>query len=135
MVKKLQKISRYRPSIFQGKLGLSDPPRAGMSLAMEHPVEAIVFRILCVALVCMLLGYLYFVSATVLNIIARKEANIEVAKIQGSLAGFEQQYFALSQGVDRTVAASLGLSSLESAQYVYVPGSTASAGALVGNEL
>lgn len=134
MGKKLQKISKYRPSIFQGNLQFSGGS-GSVSLSVEHPFESALFRVLCAGLFVCLAGYLYFVSATVLNIMARKEANIESARIQGSLADLEQQYFALSESVDRHTATSLGLTSLDGANYVYVPGSTASAGGLVRNEI
>lgn len=134
MGKKLQKISKYRPSLFQGSLHFVGG-RQVISLSVEHPFESIVFRALVATLFLLLAGYLYFVSATVLNIMARKEADIESSRIQGSLAGLEQQYFALSQSVDEHVASSLGLSELKGADYVYVPGSTASAAGLARNEI
>ena len=70
---RIQKISKYAPSIFQGKLDFSSVQR-DVSLSLEHPVERAALRILSIVLLVAICGYLYFVSASILNVIARKEA-------------------------------------------------------------
>ena len=127
MRKKLAKISRYRPSVFQAKMDFS-AVKSSFSLTAEHPAERIVFRALGAVLFVLLCGYFYFVSASVLNIIARKEADAKSATLQTSVAQMEQRYFALRDSVTPQEAASLGLSRVSDTQYVYVPGNAASAG-------
>jgi hypothetical protein len=127
MRKKLQKISKYRPSILQGKIDFAGVP-CGFSFTVEHPAEQRVFRILCVLLGALLFCYLYFVSSSILNIMARKEASTSIAQIQSTIASLESQYFTLGKGVTEASASSLGLSPVKDTQYVYVPGNAASAG-------
>jgi hypothetical protein len=74
-----------------------------------------------------LCGYLYFVGASVLNIIARKEASRSSVALQSSIARLEKQYFVLSEAVTPTTGASLGLSHVQETNYVYRPGATAAA--------
>jgi hypothetical protein len=135
MRNKLQKISKYRPSVLQGRLDLSAATKGTFSLTVEHPAEQLVFRILCAILVALFFAYLYFVSASILNIMADREAEASLAQIQTSIASLEQQYFALDEGVDQGIAASLGLEPLAGAHYVYVPGNAASAGPLASKEI
>jgi hypothetical protein len=130
---RIKKISKYRPSLFQGRLDFAAV--GGVSFSVEHPFERVAFRTLCVVLVALMCGYLYFVSASVLNIIARREADAKTAQLQGSIAQMEQQYFALSQTVDPQEASALGLAPLSNTQYVYVPGNAASAGSLASNAI
>lgn len=126
MTKKLLKISKYRPSIFQGKLDFSSAHR-GVSLSLEHPAERLVLRVLSIALLALVCGYLYFVSASVLNVIARKEALARVVVIQGSIGGLEQEYFKLSQSVTAQTGEALGLSPVGQPKYVYRPGNVGAA--------
>ncbi|HVU75680.1 MAG TPA: hypothetical protein VHD38_02515 [Candidatus Paceibacterota bacterium] len=134
MRNKLQKISKYRPSVLQGRLDLA-AGKGGFSLSIEHPAEQRVFRILCVVLAALLCGYLYFVSASILNIMAQREADSSLAQVQSSIASLEQEYFALDEHVDQSIASSLGLTSVSGTQYVYVPGNAASAGTLASKEI
>ena len=134
MRKKLTKISKYRPSVFQAKMDFS-AVKEGFSLTIEHPMESVVFRTLGIVLFVLLCGYFYFVSASVLNIIARKEADTKSAVLQSSLAQMEQRYFALRDSVTPQEASSLGLSQVKNAQYVYVPGNAASAGMVAADAI
>lgn len=77
-------------------------------------------------------GYLYFVGASIFNVIARKEASAETTRLQSSIALMEQEYFALSEHVDESIAADLGLVAIDATQYVYKPG-TAVAATIPGN--
>lgn len=94
---------------------------------MEHPFERIAIRVLSLTLVMLVGGYLYFVSASVLNVIARKEALAQTTKIQGVIGGLEQQYFTLSQEVSPATGALLGLTPVQDTQYVYRPGNVGAA--------
>ncbi len=96
-------------------------------LSYEHPLESVALRV-CMALIAIfLMGYLYFVGASILNVIARKEADANAAHLQSAIADMEEQYFALSQSVDQSEAQRLGLAPITDAQYVYRPGQTAAA--------
>jgi hypothetical protein len=134
MRNKLQKISKYRPSVLQGRLELATT-HGRFSLSVEHPAEQRIFRILCALLAVLIAGYLYFVSASILNIMAGREAEASLAQVQSAIASLEQQYFALDEGVDQSIASSLGLTALKDTQYVYVPGNAASVGPLASKEI
>jgi hypothetical protein len=98
-----------------------------IALSIEYSYERVAFRVLFALLGIILCGYLYFVGASVLNIIARKEASRSSATLQGSIAGLEKKYFLLSEAVTPQTGASLGLAPVSATDYVYRPGATASA--------
>lgn len=123
---RIHKISKYAPSIFQGRLNFSSVQH-DVSLSLEHPGERIVLRVLSILLLASIAGYLYFVSASILNVIARKEALSHVAVIQGSIGGLEQNYFELSGGISAESGESLGLSPVTQQSYVYRPGNVGAA--------
>jgi hypothetical protein len=133
MKNRIQKISKHAPSIFQGKLDFAAAGR-GASLSVEHPLERVAMSALALALVALIGGYLYFVSASVLNVMARREAIAQVAQIEGTIGGLEQQYFALSESVSPQLGAALGLSPARNTQYVYRPG-TIGAVTMARNEI
>ena len=123
---RIQKISKHVPSIFQGRLDFAG--QAGsVSLSREHPLEGAVIRTLSILLIALICGYLYFVSASVLNVMARREALSQVSQIQGTIGASEQQYFALSESISPQEGASLGLSPVLNTQYVYRPGNVGAA--------
>lgn len=104
-------------------------------LAIEFSLERHLVRVLLLTLAVFLVGYLYCVGASVLNIIARKEASSKTVQLQSSIAELEQQYFILNQGIDKNNELALGLAPVSSTEYVYRPGSTASAGIASRNEI
>jgi len=120
----VQKISKYKPSILQGTLHL-EVSRPRPSLAVEHPFERRARLILLIALAFVVVAYLYFVSASILHVIARTEAVHETASIEATIGSLEQQYFALSQEVSPQEASTLGLSPVDTTSYVYRPGDVA----------
>ncbi len=122
-MKNALKISKHIPSVFQGSLNFV--PGRSMSFTMEHPAESVVLRWLVALVVVFLCAYLYFVSLSVLNVIARKEALSQITKLQTSTSVMERDYFALSQTVKPSEGASLGLSPITTISYVYRPGNTA----------
>lgn len=83
-------------------------------------------RALFIALGALACLYLYFVSVTVFNTMARREALAQVSDIQGSLGSLESHYLALSQGITAEEGRTLGLIPVE-AQYVYRPGTVGAA--------
>lgn len=120
-----QKISKYKPSLFQGKFEFS--PSRGFSLAYEHRMERVLHSGLVALLVALACLYLYFISATVLNVIARKDALGKVARVEGTIASLEQRYFALSKEVNPGQAAAVGLAPVFDTSYVYRPGNVGAA--------
>ncbi|MBV9159083.1 MAG: hypothetical protein JO019_00620 [Candidatus Kaiserbacteria bacterium] len=125
-MKKALKISKYIPSEHQAKLNLFVSKRR-ISLAIEHPYERLARQALLALLLIFILAYIYFVAASVLNIMARKEANAQTASLQSAIASMETQYFALSQEVTPASAGDIGLAPLAETHYVYRPGNAASA--------
>ncbi len=117
------KISKHIPSVFQESLKFA--PGRSISWTIEHPAESMILRWIVAIIVVFLCAYVYFVSLSVLNVIARKEALAGIARLQSSISVMEQQYFALSQTVKPSEGASLGLSPLSNVSYVYRPGNTA----------
>lgn len=124
MKKYVQKISKYKPSALQGTLHLQvSRPRVG--LAMEHPLERRAFSILLAALLVCILAYLYFVTASVLQVMASTEANDQIASIDQSMGSLEANYLALSAEISPQQAPALGLAPVSSVTYVYRPGNEA----------
>jgi hypothetical protein len=121
-MKRLQhKISKHIPSIFQGRLDFA-APRPGLALSVEHPLERTIMRGLFFMLVALICGYLYFVGASILHVIARKEALAESAKLSRAVGALESRYFALADDVDIDSGARVGLAPVTDVGYVYRPG-------------
>ncbi|KKW24633.1 MAG: hypothetical protein UY74_C0026G0005 [Candidatus Kaiserbacteria bacterium GW2011_GWC2_52_8b] len=123
MSRNVLKISRHVPSVFQGSLDFSGGRT--FSLTIEHPLEPLLFRGLFGCLAFLLCLYLYFVTASVLNVIAREEASSRTAELQNSISHMEQNYFALLQDLKPQTGASLGLAPVSQTSYVHRPGATA----------
>ncbi len=124
MTTHLKKISKYKPSVLQGTLHF-EVARPRANLATEHPWEPRARSILSIALIVLVAAYLYFVAASILNVIARTEATSEMQGTQSSIAGLEQSYFALAQGVTPQEGVSLGFSPVSDTSYVHRPGNAA----------
>ncbi|MBI2610480.1 hypothetical protein HYW60_00880 [Candidatus Kaiserbacteria bacterium] len=124
---KIQKISKYAPSIFQGRLDFAGRHRA-FSLTSEHPAEHLLFRVLIGAVVLLAFSYVYFVGSTILNVIARKEALAESAHLVTAVSKLEREYFALSQGIGPEDGVRLGLSPVARTLYIHRPGTLSAGG-------
>jgi hypothetical protein len=125
-------ISRFKPSIFQGRLDFDAvSKRQTTVLAMEYPLERLAFPILTTILIALIFAYFYFVVASVFNVIGERQADAQSAHMQGSISSLEQQYFSLSEELTPQSAASLGLSPIKNTTYVYRPGNAADAPNLV----
>ncbi|HEY4488323.1 MAG TPA: hypothetical protein VJB97_02305 [Candidatus Paceibacterota bacterium] len=94
-------------------------------LAVEHPLEQAVFRVLCVLLAVLFCSYFYFVGLSVINVIARKEAAVGSDSLESTISEMEKEYFALNTTVTEGSAASLGLKEIAATDYVYRPGTAA----------
>ena len=88
----------------------------------EHPHERLVIRLLIGTLVGLIFLYIYFVSITTLNVIARKDAMRRADDLTSSIGALEQQYFALARSVTPESAQELGLVPVSNTAYVYAPG-------------
>ena len=121
---RIQKISKYAPSIFQGKLDFSSS-RSSFSLTAEHPAETMLSRMLVGTLAIFACAYIYFVGASILNVIARKEALADAARLENTVSRLERDYFAASQGVGPEDGTRLGLTPISNTDYVYRPGNAA----------
>ena len=97
------------------------------ALAIEYPWEQTLLRVLLVSLGILTVSYLYFVAASVFNVIAHKEADLKSTRLETTIGKLEQEYFALSQQLTAETGASLGLSSITEQSYVYRPGNVGQA--------
>jgi hypothetical protein len=94
-------------------------------LVIEHPYERAALSLLLGVLGVLVCAYLYFVGASVLNIMARKEAGADLERTRTSIAQMEEQYFALSKSITSESARTLGLAPVSETSYVYRPGNAA----------
>ena len=126
MKKHLQKISKYKPSALQGTLHFEVArPRAG--LAVEHPFEGRARSILLLTLALRVAGDLYFVAASIRNVMARSEAIAQAQTIESSIGSLEERYFSLSQSVTPQEGTAMGFTPVSKTSYVYRPGNAAAA--------
>lgn len=96
-------------------------------LAIEYQWEQTLLRGLLVMLAVLTLGYLYFVAASVMNVIAHKEASVRSTQLESSIGLLEREYFALSQELTPESGSALGLSTISDQSYVYRPGTIGAA--------
>jgi hypothetical protein len=126
MTKRTFHISHLKPSIFQGRLDFDAVSKKRTSaLAIEYPAERVAFVLFAVVLGVLVFAYFYFVVASVLNVISRKEADASATTLQESIGSLEGQYFALSQSLTPQEASDMGLAPVKETQYVYRPGNAA----------
>lgn len=88
-------------------------------LSIEHPYEHVVLRYLFVAACVLILAYLYFVSSSVLNVIAEREAEQKSAVLETSIGTLEGEYFALNESITPTHASQIGLHPISESSFVY----------------
>ena len=139
---RIQKISRYAPSIFQGRIEFGGKRAAGFSFTVEHHFERVLWRTMTVATLLLVGLYMYFVCVSILNVIATKDANVESGRLANAVAALERDYFALAEAVDPAIALRLGLAPIKNTVYVHRPGNLSAgvpamgeAAANVGNEI
>lgn len=58
-------------------------------------------------------------TASILDIMSQREADRSATNVQSSIALLEQKYFALSQSIDESQGAALGLAPIDNTSYVY----------------
>ncbi len=91
-------------------------------LHTSFPREELLIRGLSIALALLGLAYVTFVSMSIVNVIARKEAMDEMVERRSIVAQLEHDFFALSETVTAARGEALGLSAVASVQYVHRPG-------------
>ena len=89
------------------------------ALAVEYPHEQHILRALIALFGLLLSAYLYFVSASVLNVIAEREASQRSASLESTIGSLEQHYFSLSEHVNPDSGPLLGLTPVKEKSYVY----------------
>lgn len=120
-----QKVSKHRPSIFQGKLDFS--PTGSVLLTVEHPFEQSMVRMLLASLSLCGITYMYLVGTTIFNVIARKDAVAQATILSSKVADLEREYLAASGRVGPESGKQLGLVPVSKSTYIYRPGATAAA--------
>lgn len=96
-------------------------------LSIEHPLESVALRTLFGVLLILILAYIYFVGASILNVMERKEAVARSAEMETSIAKLENNYFALSQRITPETGSMLGLAPIRDVAYVHRPGTVGQA--------
>ena len=120
-INNMRKPKIHKPSIFQAQLKFP-ASRGTFALNSEHPLERAAFRALAAVLFILICGYLYFVVASVLNVIARKEAISRSTQLSSAIGAYERDYFAISEKVKPDAGAPLGLYPVSNTAYVHRPG-------------
>lgn len=121
MTKKILKMSKYKTSVLQGRFEFS-MPSGSVSIATEHPRERLLMELFGVTLAVLFIAYLYLVSASILNVITRKEVLAKVDSLTGQIGVLEQHYLDLASTITPGEGSALGLAPVRSTQYVYRPG-------------
>ena len=88
-------------------------------LSIEHPFEYGILRYLFLATGLLIIVYLYLVCASVLNVIAQREADHSASQLQSAIGELEGKYFSLSHSITRERASELGLTQISESSFVY----------------
>lgn len=134
MKARIQKISRYAPSIFQGKLDLG-ARRRGFSLTAEHPAEGLIFCVLVASVIVLAVVYSYLVSATIINVMARREALTQSSNLATAVSKLEHEYFAIAQDIGPEDGARLGLAPVSKTYYMHRPRNLSAGNPTPDNEI
>lgn len=70
---------------------------------------------LCIAL------YGYFVSLSIMNVIANREASVESERLRSTVVALEQEYFNLSKSITADLATDVGLTDTTETEFVRRP--------------
>ncbi len=80
-----------------------------------------------IALGVCIFAYVGFVSFSIMNVIAYREAVAESESLRSELGLLEQEYFELSKGIGEDRAVSLGLVPVDDRSFVRMPGALGAA--------
>lgn len=101
------------------------PIRFAPSAAVLHtqlPREELAIRLLSGAVAFMVLAYIVLVSMSIVNVMARTEAQEDALTRRTAVAELEQKYFALSAEITAEKGAAIGLMPVASTEFVHHPG-------------
>ena len=87
-------------------------------LVREYSIEKRTRLILLIMLTDAVVGYIYFVASSTLNIIARKDAHTQMSQVESAIAQLESEYFSLSKSITSENAETLGFVSIKSKNFV-----------------
>lgn len=72
-----------------------------------------------VSLIALLfVAYVYFISASIVNVVLRQEATVEIATIHSRISELEADYFSRKQSVDAQFATEEGFTALSATHYI-----------------
>lgn len=91
------------------------------------PGEHYLLHCLIFGILLTIAGYTYFVSLSIFNVIAHKEAIAASEKLQSEVGLLEQDYFELTQSITPAIAANLGMTETSDTAFVRKPGAVGSA--------
>ncbi|MBI5456667.1 hypothetical protein HY969_02910 [Candidatus Kaiserbacteria bacterium] len=89
------------------------------------PREESAIRFFGVLLAVSVFAYVFFVSLSIVNVIARKEADEQASQLRASVGQLEREYFALSGGVQANDGETIGLTAVRGANFIHRPGAVA----------
>ena len=89
------------------------------------PREESAIKILGSILVLFVCSYIFLVSLSIVNVIARKEAGDESKALRAIVGQLERNYFALSHGLQASDGDVLGLTDVSETDYIHRPGAVA----------
>jgi hypothetical protein len=92
------------------------------------PGEEHALRVLGLMLGACIFAYVGFVSFSIMNVIAYREAVASAESLRTELGLLEQEYFELSKGIHEDRAERLGLVPVSDRTFVRMPGALGSAG-------
>lgn len=89
------------------------------ALSLELPHENSILRVLFIAIAAVIAMYLYLVSASVMNVMAQREADHTAAVLESDIGLLESEYFAINQKLTLAHAHKIGLRPIENETFVY----------------
>lgn len=102
----------------------ADPAKV---LHTSLPLEERAVQVLSLIIASLIVGYIVFVSMSVVNVIASKEAADKISALRASVSQLENDYFALSDTVTADSGALLGLAPVSKTNYVSRTGTVGAA--------
>ena len=85
----------------------------GVSIVDNGSLHAQIFKIMCMAFACLVLGYLVVLSTMVFNIVERKSLEAQARNLSNEVGELESVYLAESEKIDLTFSQTLGFHNIE----------------------
>lgn len=105
-------------------LPFANPAKA---LHTSLPLEEYAIRVLVLSVAAIVIFYIVFVSMSVVNVIASKEASDNVLALRATVSELESEYFELSGTVTAESGGHLGLAPVQKTNYVSRAGAVGAA--------